>query len=70
VLRGHVPSKSLSADSEIPVPMLLGTRRKWVRKATAFRGRSEQDRSALCPAYSSLILKIFQWNVFNGFHHC
>ena len=27
--------------------MLLGTRGRWVRKATAFRGRSEQDRSAL-----------------------
>ena len=47
VLRGHVPSKSPSADGEIPVPILLGARRRWVRKATAFRGRSEQDRSAL-----------------------
>ena len=44
---GEQPSESLSADSEIPVPILLGTRKRWVRKATAFRGRSEQDRSAL-----------------------
>ena len=66
VLRGHVPSKSLSADSEIPVPMLLGTRRRWVRKAIAFRGRSEQDRSALCPACCALILETFRWNVSNG----
>ena len=65
VLRGHVPSKSLSADSEIPVPMLLGTGRRWVRKATAFRGRSEQDRSALCPACCTGVLKTFRWNVFN-----
>ena len=46
-LEGEQPSESLSADSEIPVPILLGTRKRWVRKATAFRGRSEQDRSAL-----------------------
>ena len=66
VLRGHVPSKSPSADGEIPVPMLPGTRRRWVRKATAFRGRSEQDRSALCPACSTATLETFRWNVFNG----
>ena len=39
-----------------------------MRKATAFRGRSEQDRSALCPACSSLILETFRWNVFNGIY--
>ena len=44
---GEQPSESLSADSEILVPILLGARGRWVRKATAFRGRSEQDRSAL-----------------------
>ena len=66
VLRGHVPSKSLSADSEIPVPMLLGTRRRWVRKAIAFRGRSEQDRSALCSVCCIMILETFRWNVSNA----
>ena len=66
VLRGHVPSKSPSADGEIPVPMLPGTGRRWVRKAIAFRGRSEQDRSALCPACSTATLETFRWNVSNG----
>ena len=33
---------------------------------TAFRGRSEQDRSALCPACCYMILKTFRQNVFNG----
>ena len=42
-----------------------GARRRWVRKATAFRGRSEQDRSALCPACCTGVLKTFRWNVFN-----
>ena len=37
-----------------------------MRKATAFRGRSEQDRSALCPACCFLILETFRWNVSNG----
>ena len=65
VLRGHVPSKSLSADSEIPAPLLLGARRRWVRKATAFRGRSEQDRSALvsrllCSDFENIPVECFQ----------
>ena len=38
-----------------------------MRKATAFRGRSEQDRSALCAGCCALVLKTFRWNVFNGF---
>ena len=37
-----------------------------MRKATAFRGRSEQDRSALCPACCAMILETFRWNVSNG----
>ena len=65
VLRGHVPSKSPSADGETPLRHALGARRRWVRKATAFRGRSEQDRSTLCAVCSTDILKTFQWNVFN-----
>ncbi|WP_302586830.1 hypothetical protein, partial [uncultured Ruminococcus sp.] len=32
----------------------------------AFRGRSEQDRSALCPVCCFLILETFRWNVSNG----
>ena len=43
-----------------------GARRRWVRKAAAFRGRSEQDRSALCPACCATILETFRRNVFNG----
>ena len=53
--------------AKFPAPVLLGARSRWVRKATAFRGRSEQDRSALCPACCAVILKTFRWNVFNTF---
>ena len=35
-------------------------------RKTAFRGRSEQDRSALCPACCALILETFRRNVSNG----
>ncbi len=38
---------SLPAGSEIPCAILFGTRRKGVRKATAFRGESGQDRFPL-----------------------
>ena len=48
-LEGTCPLSRCPQTAKFPVPMLLGTRRRWVRKATAFRGRSEQDRSALCP---------------------
>ncbi|WP_295219540.1 hypothetical protein, partial [Ruminococcus sp.] len=41
-------------------------RRKGVRKATAFRGESEQDRFPLFPIKVSNTLKTFQWNVFNA----
>ena len=33
-----------------------GARSRWVRKATAFRGRSEQDRSVLCPVSNGIFL--------------
>ena len=65
-LEGTCPLSRCPQTAKLPVPMLLGTRRRWVRKATAFRGRSEQDRSALCPACNALSLKTFRWNVFNG----
>ena len=65
-LEGTCPLSRCPQTAKFPVPILLGTRRRWVRKATAFRGRSEQDRSALCPVCNTLILKTFRWNVFNG----
>ena len=64
-LEGTCPLSRCPQTAKFPVPILLGTRRRWVRKATAFRGRSEQDRSALCAVCSTDILKTFQWNVFN-----
>ena len=65
-LEGTCPLSRCPQTAKFPVPILLGARRRWVRKATAFRGRSEQDRSALFPACCSLILKTFRRNVFNG----
>ena len=65
-LEGTCPLSRCPQTAKFPVPMLLGTGRRWVRKATAFRGRSEQDRSALCPACCALILETFRWNVSNG----
>ena len=65
-LEGTCPLSRCPQTAKFPVPMLLGTRRRWVRKATAFRGRSEQDRSALCPICCAVVLKTFRWNVFNG----
>ena len=46
-LEGTYPLSRCPQTAKFPVPILLGTGRRWVRKATAFRGRSEQDRSAL-----------------------
>ena len=68
-LEGTCPLSRRPQTAKSPAPMLQGARRRWGRKATAFRGRSEQDRSALCPAYCYVILKTFQWNVFNGSFH-
>ena len=64
-LEGTCPLSRRPQTAKSPAPMLQGARRRWVRKATAFRGRSEQDRSALCAVCSTDILKTFQWNVFN-----
>ena len=41
-----------------------------MRKATAFRGRSEQDRSALFAVCCYVILETFRWNVSNGISLC
>ena len=65
-LEGTCPLSRRPQTAKSLVPMLLGTRRRWVRKAIAFRGRSEQDRSALCPACSTATLETFRWNVSNG----
>ena len=65
-LEGTCPLSRCPQTAKFPAPVLLGARRRWVRKATAFRGRSEQDRSALFPARYALILKTFRRNVFNG----
>ena len=65
-LEGTCPLSRRPQTAKSLVPMLLGTRRRWVRKAIAFRGRSEQDRSALFPACCIATLKMFLWNVFNG----
>ena len=46
-LEGTCPLSRCPQTAKFPAPLLLGARRRWVRKATAFRGRSEQDRSAL-----------------------
>ena len=46
-LEGTCPLSRCPQTAKLPAPLLLGARRRWVRKATAFRGRSEQDRSAL-----------------------
>ena len=64
-LEGTCPLSRCPQTAKFPAPSLFGARKRWVRKATAFRGRSEQDRSALCPACCTLILKTFRWNVFN-----
>ena len=65
-LEGTCPLSRCPQTAKFPVPMLLGTGRRWVRKATAYRGRSEQDRSALFPACCTLTLETFRWNVSNG----
>ncbi len=65
-LEGTCPLSRRPQTAKFPAPVLLGARRKWVRKAIAFRGRCEQDRSALCPVYSADILETFRWNVSNG----
>ena len=65
LLEGTCPLSRCPQTAKFPVPILLGTGRRWVRKATAFRGRSEQDRSALCAGCCAVILKTFRWNVFN-----
>ena len=69
-LEGTCPLSRCPQTAKLPAPLLLGARRRWVRKATAFRGRSEQDRSALCAACSTMILKTFRWNVFNEISLC
>ena len=46
-LEGTCPLSRCPQTAKYSVPILLGARSRWVRKATAFRGRSEQDRSAL-----------------------
>ena len=46
-LEGTCPLSRCPQTAKYSVPLLLGARSRWVRKATAFRGRSEQDRSAL-----------------------
>ena len=69
-LEGTCPLSRCPQTAKFPAPVLLGARRRWVRKATAFRGRSEQDRSALFAACSTMILKTFRWNVFNGISLC
>ena len=45
-LEGTCPLSRCPQTAKFPAPC-SGARRRWVRKATAFRGRSEQDRSAL-----------------------
>ena len=69
-LEGTCPLSRCPQTAKFPAPSLLGARRRWVRKATAFRGRSEQDRSALFAACSTMILKTFRWNVFSGISLC
>ena len=64
-LEGTCPLSRCPQTAKFPAPC-SGARRRWVRKATAFRGRSEQDRSALCPACCALVLETFRRNVFNG----
>ena len=63
-LEGTCPLSRCPQTAKFPAPC-SGARRRWVRKATAFRGRSEQDRSALCAVCCYVILKTFRWNVFN-----
>ena len=46
----------------MPCP-ICSPKQKW---RTAFRGRSEQDCSALCPVCCVLILQTFRWNVCNA----
>ena len=65
-LEGTCPLSRCPQTAKFPAPLLLGARRRWVRKATAFRGRSEQDRSALCFVCCIMILETFRWNVSNA----
>ena len=64
-LEGTCPLSRCPQTAKFPVPILLGTRSRWVRKATAFRGRSEQDRSALvsrllCCNFGNIPVECFQ----------
>ncbi len=69
----RLPRKGCSSCAQLARCKLVGTRRavsdsfaRNKNEKTAFRGRSEQDRSALCPACCYMILKTFRQNVFNG----
>ena len=64
-LEGTCPLSRCPQTAKLPAPLLLGARRRWVRKATAFRGRSEQDRSALvsrllCCDFGNIPVECFQ----------
>ena len=64
-LEGTCPLSRCPQTAKFPAPLLLGARRRWVRKATAFRGRSEQDRSALvsrllCCDFGNIPVECFQ----------
>ena len=64
-LEGTCPLSRCPQTAKFPAPLLLGARRRWVRKATAFRGRSEQDRSALvsrllCCDFGNISVECFQ----------
>ena len=69
-LEGTCPLSRCPQTAKLSAPVLLGARSRWVRKATAFRGRSEQDRSALCPVCGIVGLETFRWNVSNGIFLC
>ncbi len=68
-LEGTCPLSRCPQTAKFPAPC-SGARRRWVRKATAFRGRSEQDRSALFAVCCYVILETFRWNVSNGISLC
>ena len=64
-LEGTCPLSRCPQTAKFPAPLLLGARRRWVRKATAFRGRSKQDRSALvsrllCCDFGNIPVECFQ----------
>ena len=63
-LEGTCPLSRCPQTAKFPAPC-SGARRRWVRKATAFRGRSEQDRSALvcrllCCDFGNIPVECFQ----------